>query len=690
MKPEHLAPYEGKDYTAFLLQKHETSTGVHFDINLVGDFCKRNNLFLIVDTISTFLCDPFDMTATNTGIMITGSQKALACAPGIAVMILAPSALKRVEENKCCCQYLDLKLALKNMERGQTPWTPAVGILRQINVRLKEIEAMGGADAEIARCADLAKYFRDKLVEYNLPFEIISESLSNAVTPLHPTTQSAYEIFLKVKDEYGMWICPNGGEMKDTVFRVGHIGYLHKKDYDKLSWIYGRRSSSNMVKVITYGTYDLLHYGHIRLLERAKALGDYLIVGVTADGFDQARGKINVQQSLMERIEAVKATGLADEIVIEEYEGQKIDDIKRYDVDIFTVGSDWKGHFDYLNEFCKVVYLDRTEGVSSSEIRSEKRTVRIGLVGELPALNKFCNECKFVNGASISGVYTLDNRLLSNELKSLPLFKEYQELLDNSDAVYIYSSSKHHYEQALQAIRNKKHVLCESPLALSVEQFNSLRKEAQNNHVVLLDSIKTAYSTAYYRLLLMVKSGVIGEVVSVDSICTSQTNLRMSKAENFPYIWNSMSEWGPTAMLPIFQLMGTDYKEKIITTRIQEGTDDFDLFTKIAFIYPHGVASMKIGQGVKSEGELIISGTEGYIYVPAPWWKTDYFEVRFENPANNKRYFYQLEGEGIRYEIVSFLKTIQHGTDYKYIDSPISEAMVKVIQDFDDKKYIQI
>ncbi|MBO6253278.1 MAG: alanine--glyoxylate aminotransferase family protein [Bacteroidaceae bacterium] len=234
LKPEHLAPYEGKGYTAFLLQKHETSTGVHYDIDLVSDFCKRNNLYLIVDTISTFLCDPFDMTATNAGIMITGSQKALACAPGIAVMILSPDALKRVEDNKCCCQYLDLKLALKNMERGQTPWTPAVGILRQINVRLKEIEAMGGADAEIARCADLAKYFRDKLVEYNLPFEIVSESLSNAVTPLHPTTQSAYEIFLKIKDEYGMWICPNGGDMKDTIFRVGHIGYLQKKDYDQL------------------------------------------------------------------------------------------------------------------------------------------------------------------------------------------------------------------------------------------------------------------------------------------------------------------------------------------------------------------------------------------------------------------------------------------------------------------------
>lgn len=234
LKPEHLAPYEGKDYTAFLLQKHETSTGVHYDINLVSDFCKRNGCFLIVDTISTFLCDPFDMAELDAGVMITGSQKALACPPGIAVLVLAPSALKRIENTKCCCQYFDLKLALKNQERGQTPWTPAVGVLRQINVRLKEIEDAGGAKAEIARTAHLANYFRDKLKEHHLPFEIISESMSNAVTPLHPTTQSAYEIFLKLKDEYGIWICPNGGDMKDSVFRVGHIGCLTEADYDKL------------------------------------------------------------------------------------------------------------------------------------------------------------------------------------------------------------------------------------------------------------------------------------------------------------------------------------------------------------------------------------------------------------------------------------------------------------------------
>lgn len=234
LRSEHLKPYEGKGYTAFLLQKHETSTGVHFDINLVSDFCKRNNCFLIVDTISTFLTDPFDMAALDAGIMITGSQKALACPPGIAVMALAPSALERIEKTKCCCQYFDLKLALKNQERGQTPWTPAVGVLLQINKRLKEIDEAGGVDAEISRAANLANYFRTKLKEYHLPFEIVSESLSNAVTPLHPTTQSAYDIFLKLKDEYGIWICPNGGDMKETIFRVGHLGYLTEKDYDQL------------------------------------------------------------------------------------------------------------------------------------------------------------------------------------------------------------------------------------------------------------------------------------------------------------------------------------------------------------------------------------------------------------------------------------------------------------------------
>lgn len=232
LKAEHLAAYEGKGYTTFIVNKHETSTGVHYDMQLISDFCKRNNLFLIVDCISTFLADPFDMGALGADVMITGSQKALACPPGISVMALSPKALARIDGIKCKCQYLDLKIALKNAERGQTPWTPAVSILRQINARLKEIEANGGVEAEIARTASLANYFREQIK--GMPFEIVSESLSNAVTPLHPTTASAYDIFLKIKDEYGMWICPNGGDMKDTIFRVGHIGALTTADYDKL------------------------------------------------------------------------------------------------------------------------------------------------------------------------------------------------------------------------------------------------------------------------------------------------------------------------------------------------------------------------------------------------------------------------------------------------------------------------
>lgn len=230
-----LAEYDGKGYTGFLVNLNETSVGVLYDIRLISDFCKRNQIFLVVDSISSFLCDPFDMKALDVQVMITGSQKALACPPGISLIVLSPLAVERVYANKPKTMYLDLKLALKNGERGQTPFTPAVGTLRQIHQRLKEIEASGGVEAENARIGALAKYFRDKLREFDLPFTIVSRSLPNAVTPLSPREGvSANEIFLTLKDEYGIWVCPNGGELKDKVFRVGHIGALTEADYDTL------------------------------------------------------------------------------------------------------------------------------------------------------------------------------------------------------------------------------------------------------------------------------------------------------------------------------------------------------------------------------------------------------------------------------------------------------------------------
>lgn len=444
-----------------------------------------------------------------------------------------------------------------------------------------------------------------------------------------------------------------------------------------------------MKKVITYGTYDLLHYGHIRLLERAKALGDYLIVGVTADSFDRARGKINVQQSLMERIEAVKATGLADEIVVEEYEGQKIDDIRRLGIDIFTVGSDWVGHFDYLNEFCKVVYLDRTEGVSSSDIRAEIRELQIGLVGESGVLNKFTAESHYVNGISVTGVCTQDSISFSDEVKSLPLVTDQiDRLFTVCDAVYIASNPAKHFEQIKSSLLAGKHVLCESPICIAVDDYKKLQQLAKERNLQLMDSLKTAYATAYNRMLLLVKSGIIGEVKSVDTTCTSLSDLEKREGKPTPYTWNSICAWGPTAMLPIFQLLGTEYIDHQIISHLI--AKDFDTFTKIAFVYPSAVASLKVGKGVKSEGELIISGTKGYIYVPAPWWKTDYFEVRFEDSNKNKRNFYQLDGEGIRYELVTFLKAIQTGRTLSYISEHDTAAIIRLVEEFYNQKFVKI
>lgn len=442
-----------------------------------------------------------------------------------------------------------------------------------------------------------------------------------------------------------------------------------------------------MKKVITYGTYDLFHYGHQRLLERAKALGDYLIVGVTADGFDRARGKINVQQSLMERMEAVKATGIADEVIVEEYEGQKIDDIMRYGIDIFAIGSDWKGYFDYLKEYCQVVYLERTAGVSSSELRAEKRELKLGLVGGTPFLNKIETESHYVNGVKIVGLCTSPSLSsgVSEALKALPcVTDDFDVLLNEVDAVYTLSTPHNHYSQIKKALELGKHVLCEPPIALSVKEWRELNALAKEKDLILMDAIRTAYSTAYYRMLLLVKSGRIGTVMSVDSSCTSLRDNDLS-SEELKEKWNSICSWGPNAMLPIFQLLGTKYSQKCITSHIEDETIMYDDFTRIAFVYPHAVASIKVGKGVKTEGELVISGTTGYIYVPAPWWKTEYFEIRREDPAQNKRYFYQLDGEGIRYELVSFLKAVQSGKNYSYIDDVVSEAFVKVIEDYYNK-----
>lgn len=307
----------------------------------------------------------------------------------------------------------------------------------------------------------------------------------------------------------------------------------------------------------------------------------------------------------------------------------------------------------------------------------------MGFVGdyETRVLVKYYNEeCSFVNGIEMGGVYARSDKI--RELLGSPelyVTSDYSDFLDHCDAIYILSHPTEHYEQIKETLNHGVHVLCESPIALSEEQYQELRALAAEKNLILMNSIKTAYATAYYRLLLLVKSGRIGEIISIDATCTS-----IQKVDDLSYAWNSICLWGPTALLPILQIMGTEYTGCQILSRMIE--KDFDLFTKINLTYPHGTASLKVGRGIKAEGELIIAGTKGYIYVPAPWWKTDYFELRYEEAADNRRYFYTLEGAGIRYELVDFVRSITTGTSSSYISDDVSSAICGIMKKFYEKQ----
>ena len=412
-----------------------------------------------------------------------------------------------------------------------------------------------------------------------------------------------------------------------------------------------------MTKVITYGTYDLLHQGHINLLRRAKELGDYLIVGVTSDSFDRGRGKLNVRNNVLERVEAVKATGYADEVIIEDYLGQKIDDIQKYDVDIFAIGSDWVGKFDYLNEYCKVVYLPRTEGISSTQLRAESQVdYRIGIVGSGRIANRFVPESKVVNGAHVTAVMNPDKEEGEAFAKShgLNAFSDYESFLKEIDLVYVASPHLTHYEYVKKALLADKHVLCEIPFVLLKEQAIELYRLAEERNLVLLEASKTAFCPAFGHIVTLVKSGIIGDVVDVKSSLSKMVP-PPTRELDATQAGGAMTEHAPLTLLAIIKLLGIDWHDVDFHSRMEYGVD---IYTKGVINYPHATASITLGIGVKTEGNLVISGTKGYIYVPSPWWLTDFFEVRYEDQTKNKKYFYSYDGEGLRYEIQEWLSMI--------------------------------
>lgn len=416
-----------------------------------------------------------------------------------------------------------------------------------------------------------------------------------------------------------------------------------------------------MIKVITYGTFDLLHEGHIKLLQRAKSLGDYLIVGVTNDNYDRQRGKLNVRRNVLERVAAVQALGLADMIVIEDYVGQKIDDIQKYDVDIFAIGSDWTGVFDYLKEYCQVVYLPRTEGISSTMLRAESQpNLRVGVVGCGRIAERFICESAHVEAVEIASLYDIDKGAAEEYAKLVPFAKlaiSYEEMLNDVDAVYIATPHVCHYQQTKDALLAGKHVLCETPLVLDGDQARELYSLAQEKSLVLLEANKTAYCPAFNHLISLVKSGMIGDVVGIDaSESKLWTEDQLKRELDFELGGGSLYEMGSYPLLPIIKLLGTDIKNLNIYSRLND--DNVDVYTRGVMQYDSAVASFQLGLGVKTEGNLVISGTKGYAYVPAPWWKTDYFELRYEDQNQNKKYFYSWDGAGLRYEIQEFASCV--------------------------------
>ena len=445
-------------------------------------------------------------------------------------------------------------------------------------------------------------------------------------------------------------------------------------------------------KVITYGTFDLFHEGHERLLKRAKALGDYLIVGVTSDYFDKQRGKMNVEESLLERIENIKKSGYADEIIVEEYNGQKIIDIQKHQIDIFTVGSDWINEFDYLKEYCEVVYLERTEDISSSELRNMKHSIiHIGIVGTGRIAWRTALELNYISGTYNNAVYNpkLESATKFAQQYNIPLaFDNYNQFLDKVNAVYIASPHETHFEYAKKALELGKHVLCEKPMVLSKKEAIELFDIAEKNNLVLMEAIKTAYAPGFLNLISLVKQGKIGQVIDIEATFTKliskkENQKEQSQREYNPKIGGSFTELATYPLLPILKLFGKNYTSLDFKYLMQ---DNVDIYSKAYFQYENAFATAKVGIGAKSEGQLIVTGTKGYILAKSPWWLTKSFTVCYEDTNENEYFSAPFEGYGLRYELSDFVNQIRNidSTTYKLSKEDsifLADIMEKFLQD---------
>lgn len=233
LPPERIEKLDLRPYKALLVNAHETSTGVLYDLQRLGDACRRSGTLFIVDAISAFLCDAVNMEAMGIDLLLTSSQKALALAPGLSILVLGPRALEANRGREVRSYYFAFARYLADGTRGQTPYTPAVGVILQMHDRLDSIRRIG-VDEMVRRRAGLAAHFRGAIA--GLPFRIFPDSPSNALTALSPTNGlSAQKVFQDLRARHGLVVTPNGGALKDRVFRVGHMGNLSESDLDALA-----------------------------------------------------------------------------------------------------------------------------------------------------------------------------------------------------------------------------------------------------------------------------------------------------------------------------------------------------------------------------------------------------------------------------------------------------------------------
>lgn len=438
-----------------------------------------------------------------------------------------------------------------------------------------------------------------------------------------------------------------------------------------------------MIKVITYGTFDLFHEGHYRLLQRAKELGDYLIVGVTTEAYDKARGKLNVVDSLVTRIENIKKTGFADEIIIEESPGQKVNDIRKFHIDIFAIGSDWVGTFDYLKDYCKVVYLERTKNISSTMLREKNSPIqRIGIIGTGRIAARFIPEARLVSGISTQGVYNPHTESAERFAArwEINAYAERDAFYEAVDAVYIASPHETHYEYIRDALAHGKHVLCEKPMVLQQKQAEELFACAKEKGLILFEGIKTAYCPGFHKLLGIACSGTIGSIRNVEACFTKLEKPGTRELTDTTY-GGSFTELGSYVMLPILKIFGKEFDEIHFDTIHDE--KGLDLFTKTSFTFPSGIATATCGLGVKSEGRLLVAGTKGYVVAEAPWWKTSYFEVHYEDTGRVEKYSETFLGDGLRYEISDFLSLINGSSSSEFkLTRGESAAMAGIMERF--------